>query len=135
MSTPRKTTLVALNEVPGPNFELHIGKKSAKGNWITWFWLLMFCASLGQLGGIIGGVGQAVSISIPLTSAHPCPDRTVVAGRQDVGEQRQVLDLGHGLVAVGELQQVEVRVGDHHELGLAADPAAHVDVAILLKKA
>jgi Mn2+/Fe2+ NRAMP family transporter len=66
--TTGKTTLVALNEVPGPNFELHIGNTSAKGNWITWFWLLMFCASLGQLGGIIGGVGQAVSISIPLTA-------------------------------------------------------------------
>lgn len=66
--TSGKTTLVALNEVPGPNFELHFGKTSAKGNWITWFWLLMFCASLGQLGGIIGGVGQAVSISVPLTA-------------------------------------------------------------------
>jgi len=66
--TAGKTTLVALNEVPGPSFELHIGQKSAKGNWIVWFWLIMFCFSLGQLGGIIGGVGQAVSISVPLTA-------------------------------------------------------------------
>ena len=62
--------------------------------------------------------------------AHAGRDRAVVAGREDVGEQRQVLDLGHGLVAVGELQQVEVGVGDHHVLGLSADPSAHVHVAV-----
>jgi len=62
-----RTTLAALNTVPGPRFALPLGNASAKGNWITWFWLLMFLATIGQLGGIVGGVGQAMAISMPLT--------------------------------------------------------------------
>ncbi len=55
-----RTTMDGLNEVPGPR----LGRR---GNWIVWYWFLMFMASLGQLGGIVGGVGQALSISCPLT--------------------------------------------------------------------
>jgi Mn2+/Fe2+ NRAMP family transporter len=62
-----KTTLVAVNEVPGPRMSLHVGDRTARGNWILWFWFLMFLASLGQLGGIVGGVGQALAISWPLS--------------------------------------------------------------------
>lgn len=53
-----RTTLDGLNEVPGPRFRV---------NWILWYWLVMFLVSLAQLGGIVGGVGQAVTISAPLT--------------------------------------------------------------------
>lgn len=55
-----KTTLRALDEVPGPR----IGRR---GNWLVWYWLLMWLASISQLGGIVGGVGQALAISAPLT--------------------------------------------------------------------
>ena len=48
----------ALNEVPGPRF---------RANWILWYWIFMFLASLAQLGGIVGGVGQAMAITRPLT--------------------------------------------------------------------
>lgn len=58
--TSGKTTLVALDEVPGPRIK-------GRGNWLVWFWLLMWLASIAQLGGIVGGVGQALSISAPLT--------------------------------------------------------------------
>jgi Mn2+/Fe2+ NRAMP family transporter len=54
-----KTTLVMLNEVPGP--------KMHGGNLIIWYWFLMFIATLAQQGGIVGGVGQALAISAPLT--------------------------------------------------------------------
>jgi hypothetical protein len=50
-----------MDEVPGPRIR-------GRGNWLVWYWFLMFLASLGQLGGIVGGVGQAMSISIPLTA-------------------------------------------------------------------
>ena len=40
------------------------------------------------------------------------------------------LDLGHGAILVREFQQVEIGVGDHDVFRLAADPAAHVDVAV-----
>ena len=57
-------------------------------------------------------------------------DGAVVAGGEDVGEQGEVFDLRHRLVFVGEFEQVEIGVGDHDVFGLAADPAAHVDVAV-----
>eukprot|EP01052_Picozoa_sp_SAG31_P035475 SAG31_NODE_4286_length_3378_cov_6.692894_1_plen_513_part_00 len=61
---------------------------------------------------------------------HARLDGAVEAGGEDVRQQRQVLDLLDGLVLVGELQQVEVRVRDHDVLGLPTDPAAHVHVAV-----
>jgi len=54
------STMEALNSVPGPRIRGH-------GNWIVWYWFLMWLASIGQLGGIVGGVGQALAISVPLT--------------------------------------------------------------------
>jgi len=56
-----KGTIGALNGVPGPAIK-------GGGNWLVWFWFAMFLASIGQLGGIVGGVGQALAISSPLTS-------------------------------------------------------------------
>ena len=50
----RKTTLSALRDLPG-------------GVFIVYFWLIMFLVGLGQLGGIVGGVGQALAISWPIT--------------------------------------------------------------------
>src|SRR6185437_12264214 len=49
---------------------------------------------------------------------------------EDVRQHGQIADLGHRLVLVGELQRVEVRVGDHDVLGLTAYPTAHVHVAV-----
>lgn len=56
-----KTTLRALDEVPGPRFR-------GRGNWLVWYWLVMWLASISQLGGIVGGVGQALSITAPLST-------------------------------------------------------------------
>lgn len=58
--TNGKTTLEGLNEVPGPRIRV---------NWICWFWLIFIVVALIQLGGIIGGVGQALTIQQPLTAA------------------------------------------------------------------
>ena len=55
-----KTTLKALDEVPGPRIK-------GRGNWLVWYWVLMWLASISQLGGIVGGVGQSLAISAPLT--------------------------------------------------------------------
>src|SRR5690606_3879159 len=52
------------------------------------------------------------------------------ASRKNVREQGQVADILQCLVRVGEFQQVEVGIGDHHVFGLPADPAAHVDIAV-----
>jgi Mn2+/Fe2+ NRAMP family transporter len=58
--TSGRTTLDGLNEVPGPR---------ARVNWLMWFWLVFIVVALIQLGGIIGGVGQALAIQQPLTEA------------------------------------------------------------------
>jgi Mn2+/Fe2+ NRAMP family transporter len=55
-----KTTLAALDEVPGPRIK-------GRGNWLVWYWLLMWVASISQLGGIVGSVGQSLAISIPIS--------------------------------------------------------------------
>ena len=57
--TTGTTTISGLNSLPGP--------KIAGGHLIVWYWFIMFLFIMGQLGGIVGGVGQALSISIPLT--------------------------------------------------------------------
>ena len=56
-----KTTLRALDEVPGPRIK-------GRGNWLVWYWLVMWFASISQLGGIVGGVGQSLAISMPITN-------------------------------------------------------------------
>ncbi|QGJ69121.1 Manganese transporter NRAMP [Planctomycetales bacterium 10988] len=52
------TSMTGMNEVPGPRFHV---------NWLMWYWLAMFVMGLAQLGGIVGGVGQALAISYPVT--------------------------------------------------------------------
>lgn len=59
-----KTTLDGMNEVPGPRLG---GSKNKRVNWICWFWLIFIVVALVQLGGIIGGVGQALSIQAPIS--------------------------------------------------------------------
>jgi|TARA_B110000037_G_scaffold209198_2_gene258137 Mn2+/Fe2+ NRAMP family transporter len=54
-----KTTLQGITGLPG--------WKPRGTHWIAWFWLLMIIAATGQMGGIIGGVGQALSIAVPIT--------------------------------------------------------------------
>ncbi|MEO2048478.1 MAG: Nramp family divalent metal transporter [Pirellulales bacterium] len=55
-----QTTMAGLNGVPGPRLLV---------NWLLWFWLVMFVVSLAQLGGVVGGVGQAMALNNPLTRA------------------------------------------------------------------
>ncbi|MEX0675661.1 MAG: Nramp family divalent metal transporter [Pirellulales bacterium] len=55
--THGETTLAALDQVPGPRLVV---------NWIIWFWLVMMILGVGQLGAIVGGVGQAAAITIPI---------------------------------------------------------------------
>ncbi|MGB0768577.1 MAG: Nramp family divalent metal transporter [Phycisphaeraceae bacterium] len=61
-----KTTLDGMNEVPGPRL---LGRPAKRANWIVWFWLIFTVVALAQVGGLIGGVGQAMSIQFPITEA------------------------------------------------------------------
>lgn len=55
-----RTTMDGLNEVPGPRLRV---------NWVCWFWLIFTAVAFAQIGGIIGGVGQAAAIQWPLTES------------------------------------------------------------------
>ena len=54
----RETPLAALNSLPGPRWRV---------NWLIWCWVFVTLLVMTQQGGIVGGVGQALSISFPLT--------------------------------------------------------------------
>lgn len=99
-------TMEGLNQVPGPRI-------AGRGNWLVWYWALMFCAMLGQLGGIVGGVGQALTISLPLTPSGrayneqmDAETRYAVAlaerklARETSSFDRQIAELGPRIVAM-----------------------------------
>jgi Mn2+/Fe2+ NRAMP family transporter len=54
-----KTALGSLGELPG--------WKPAGLHWIAWFVVLLFLGTIGQMGGVVGGVGQALTIAVPIT--------------------------------------------------------------------
>ncbi len=89
-----RTAMAGLNDVPGPRVR-------GSGNWLSFYWLLMFFVSIAQLGGIVGGVGQALSISAPLTEA----------GKQ----YNEFVD------------ETTARRVKEKELGLSARPAAEIE--------
>lgn len=53
-----QTPLKALDGIPGPRLKV---------NWILWYWVIMTFLIISQQGGIVGGVGQTLAISRPLT--------------------------------------------------------------------
>jgi Mn2+/Fe2+ NRAMP family transporter len=53
------STIEGLDQVPGPRLGV---------NWLVWGWFFMFLTSaIGQLGGILGGVGQLFAARFPIT--------------------------------------------------------------------
>ena len=67
-----RTTLEALDTVPGPRLKV---------GWVVWLWALMMVTTVGQLGGIVAGVGQALALSVPvLGDGQPWSD----SGGRDV---------------------------------------------------
>ncbi|MGK0434792.1 MAG: Mn2+/Fe2+ NRAMP family transporter [Planctomycetota bacterium] len=54
------TALQVLDDLPGPRL---------RAGWAVWLWVAMTLLTLAQQGGIIGGVGQALAMTQPLTDA------------------------------------------------------------------
>ncbi len=68
--THGQSALDALNSVPGPRLSLPFQPHGARmsANWIVACWVLMFAATIFLFGGIIGGIGQSLAMTLPLTS-------------------------------------------------------------------
>lgn len=69
-----ETTLTALNHVPGPRL---FGV-----NWVVAMWGVMMLATIGQLGGIVGGVGQSMAITFPISGDYR--DAVQTPARRDI---------------------------------------------------
>jgi Mn2+/Fe2+ NRAMP family transporter len=52
-----EATLRALDRIPGPRL---------RANWIVWLWFALMPAAFVIMGGVVGGVGQALAIAIPV---------------------------------------------------------------------
>ena len=109
--TTGRTTLEGLNEVPGPRKRV---------NWICWFWLVFTVVALIQLGGIIGGVGQALTISAPLTEAGK-----EMNARQDAAIRLQVAESIHHRFAQDESMQPQLAAIEAQQAAAKAEIAKH----------
>jgi Mn2+/Fe2+ NRAMP family transporter len=98
-----ETTLTSLNRIPGPRLVV---------SWIIWYWLIMMIIGFGQLGGIIGGVGQAMALARPLTGdyveAIKYPSETELK-RYIAWNDDKINDGGVELAMLGEDQQKRVK--------------------------
>ena len=97
-----ETTLTSLNRIPGPRLVV---------SWIIWYWLIMMIVGFGQLGGIIGGVGQAMALARPLTGdyveAIKFPSETELK-RYIAWNDDKITDDGVELAMLAEDQQKRV---------------------------
>ena len=59
--TTGHTTLAGLSRLPGA--------APAGLHWVVWLWLASFVFTVGQAGGIVGAVGQSITMSVPLTAS------------------------------------------------------------------
>ncbi|HJN08369.1 MAG TPA: Nramp family divalent metal transporter [Pirellulaceae bacterium] len=102
-----RTTMDGLAEVPGPHIKGH-------GNWLIWFWALVFLATIGQVGGIVGGVGQALQISVPITESGRQfnaqvdveTQYTVSVGELGLAEKRAIAGDAAGQARAAELKPI-----------------------------
>lgn len=69
-----ETTLTSLSKVPGPR----IGRI----NWVVLLWLFMMLTTIGQLGGIVGGVGQSLAITLPISGDYR--DAVLTPSQKDI---------------------------------------------------
>jgi Mn2+/Fe2+ NRAMP family transporter len=104
--TNGKTSLAAVNDIPGPRFRCKLGRRFFEANWFLLFWVVMFLAVLAQQGGIVGGVGQALAISIPLTEEgaernHYVSTKISLEVAKEEGNKEQIEVLKQRLLKIG----------------------------------
>ena len=95
-----RTTLDLLNAVPGPRVPVARGRTA---NWVLALWAAMMVTQLGQMGGLAGGVGQALQLAVPLGDRGPvlyaAAAGVLTAGLLWGGRYRSIQTLSAVLVA------------------------------------
>ncbi len=91
-----QTPLQALNGVPGPRLKV---------NWLVGYWTMMTVLIVFQQGGILGGVGQTLAMSWPLTASGVEYNRLQDRLTQDRIELKLLEARGEETSHVAELQQ------------------------------
>lgn len=97
--TEGRTSMDGMNLVPGPRLRV---------SWLVWYWVLMFTVGMGQLGGIVGGVGQSLALTMEISGDFnrlheeqdtydngmrpPVEKRLVEAERRQAGDSSAALD-------------------------------------------
>jgi len=71
--THGKTTLQAMDAVPGPRFSFiwRWLNLRAEASWLVWCWILMFVATFFQVSGMVGGIAGVFETGIPSLSEPP----------------------------------------------------------------
>lgn len=99
-------TLSALNRVPGPRLGV---------NWLIWYWAAMMIASMGQLGGIVGGVGQSLAMTIPITGDYIAAVRLPSSKQLQQFVEREKAWAAQPLTAEQQASPDQVRARRGHE--------------------
>jgi Mn2+/Fe2+ NRAMP family transporter len=109
--TEGRTAIEGLNQVPGPRVRV---------NWLVWYWVFMFCCGIGQLGGIVGVVGQSLAIPMPFSGDW----NNLIAAQSDYDDRAADLaaELRKSEPKIDE-PTVKARVVD--ELGKRPDQQSH----------
>lgn len=117
-----KTSLDGMNQLPGPRIK--IGRTNI--NWLICFWFFMTAAALAQGGGILGGVGQALAISAPLTEdgrAYTTAAAELVDAKITLSQARIALIDGQDT----DLDSLAARVSAIEEEATRLAPLSHDD--------
>lgn len=98
-----RTPLKALNDVPGPKLRV---------NWLVAYWTFMTAMIVFQQGGILGGVGQTLAMTWPLTTSGSEYNRLQDQLTQDRIELRLIEARGGETSRAAELQEEIAALGD-----------------------
>jgi manganese transport protein len=114
-------TLAALNALPGPRLLAH---------WLVWWWFIMLLATVTQLGGMIGGVSQAVHLAFPL-NAHVA-DYVAVPTAESLATAREATTKTGAVQPVKSLARLRQEQLDSWSKNIWAAFVAAAIVALLL---
>lgn len=98
-----RTPLKALNDVPGPKLRV---------NWLVAYWTFMTAMIVFQQGGILGGVGQTLAMTWPLTASGSEYNRLQDQLTQDRIELRLIEARDGETSRAAELQEEIAALGD-----------------------